>query len=135
MATLIQQARSMGCFFFVNATCDRGPMPPCDGRLVRCHLIPRQTLRRTDQYRRLKGNQERADFLYDPRSWVWGCGGGVGLNGHHGMFDMNFALHVPRRCLPAGVEELAVELTIHGVDLTWYLDWKYGPKGERCTAA
>jgi hypothetical protein len=112
------------CFFAKYAISESNePVSPCDGRLVRCHLIPRQRLRETAQYKALRSNRARQFFLYDPRSWVWGCGGGVGLAGHHGQFDTNFRIRVPRCHLPPGVEELAVEL-----DLLWYLDKKFGPR-------
>ncbi len=89
---------------------------PCDGRLIRAHLLPRHLLRR-------EGN---AGAIADPRSWVPACGGPTGCSGHHGIFDYGSVrtLRVPREALPAGVEELAAEL-----DLGWYLDRKYGPVG------
>ena len=87
-------------------------MPPCDGRLVCCHLIPRQMLKR------LKHDE------MDRRSWVWGCGGLTGIAGHHGMFDSSRRLRVPRSSIPASTEELALELGI-----LWWLDRVYG---ERC---
>lgn len=85
---------------------------PCDGRLVKCHLIPRQLLKR-------KGGNPK-----DPRSFVLGCGGPMGLSGHHGRLDTRGCnpLRIPRHRLPAGVEELAQELA-----LVWWLDREYGP--------
>lgn len=71
---------------------------PCSGRLVRCHIIDKQVLRRAG-----------AD-PWDDRAWVWGCGGaGHGNEGHHGEFDAR-RLIVARSALPAGVEELAIEI-------------------------
>lgn len=90
---------------------------PCDGRLVRCHLLPQQLLRRE------VGSGWRK-VAADPRSWVWGCGGPVGIGGHHGQLDSSRALRIPRHRLPAGVEALAAEL-----GLTWWLDRTYGPLG------
>jgi hypothetical protein len=54
---------------------------PCEGRLIRAHLIPRQLLKR-------EGHPEAID---DPRSSVWSCGGIMGNAGHHGMFDASRA--------------------------------------------
>lgn len=87
---------------------------PCDGRLVRCHLIPRQLLRR-----HFGGS---ASVLWDTRTVVWGCGGITGCSGHHGAFDTARTLRIPREKLPAGVEAFA---KAHG--LTWWLDRTYGP--------
>lgn len=84
----------------------------CDGRLVRCHLIPRQTIRR----------EVSRSAVLDIRTWVWGCGGPMGVGGHHGMLDYSRTLRIPRNRLPAQVEEFAAE---HG--LTWWLDRTYGP--------
>jgi hypothetical protein len=44
---------------------------PCDGRLVRVHLIPRQLLKRE--------LNAAPKVQTDPRGWVWGCGGPKGL--------------------------------------------------------
>jgi hypothetical protein len=85
------------------------PMPPCDGRLVKCHLIPRQVLRR-------HGVGEMA-----PGSWVWGCGGPTGSGGHHGMFDFSRTLRLSREMIPQDTERLAKT-----VGLLWYLDREYG---------
>jgi hypothetical protein len=87
------------------------PVPPCDGRLVRCHLISRQTIKKA------------GGKVWDRRAWVWGCGGPTGLAGHHGMLDNSRTLRLPRGALPAGVEELAYEL-----GLLYWLDREYGPK-------
>lgn len=84
---------------------------PCDGRLVKAHLLPRQLLRR----------QGHPDAIDDPRSYVWACGGPCGCSAHHGAFDVARTLRVPRAAIPAGVEELAAEL-----GLLWYLDREYG---------
>lgn len=105
-----------GCFLAQHGVMELGdPMPPCDGQLVRVHLIPQQQLKRTDAYRR----QELA--LYDRRLWVWACGGIMGNGGHHGMLDVSKRLRIPRSALPVELEDLAVEL---GLD--WWLDRQYG---------
>ena len=87
------------------------PMTPCSGRLVRCHLIPRQLLKQ----------QHHPEW--DRRAWVWGCGGIVGNGGHHGMLDSSRTLRLRREAIPAGVEELAYEL-----GLLWWLDRTYGER-------
>lgn len=87
---------------------------PCDGRLVRCHLISQQVLRREVG----RGWRKVAD---DPRSWVWGCGGPTGVGGHHGRLDYSRSLRIPRELLPPAVEELGAEL-----GLGWWLDRTYG---------
>lgn len=83
---------------------------PCDGRLRRCHLIPKQVIKREAQL-----------SVWDARSWVWGCGGPTGVGGHHGMLDSSRTLRIPRDRLPAGLEEFAAEL-----GLSWWLDRTYG---------
>lgn len=85
---------------------------PCDGRLVRVHLIPQQLLRR----------EGHAKACRDPRSWVLACGGVMGNAGHHGQLDYARTLRIPRSRLPVGVEDLAAEL---GLD--WWLDRTYPP--------
>ena len=72
---------------------------PCDGYLVRAHLIPKQTIRRETQ---------GAD-LWDDRVWVPVCGGPTGIGGHHGQLDYSRTLRIPRDALPAAVEEFAFE--------------------------
>lgn len=85
---------------------------PCDGQLVRVHLIPRQLLKR----------EGLARFIYDERTWVPGCGGPTGIGGHHGMLDHSRTLRIPREALPAAVEHVAADLA-----LTWFLEREYGP--------
>jgi hypothetical protein len=83
---------------------------PCEGRLVRAHLLPRQLL-----LRELPAERSAA-AISDPRSWVWGCGGISGLGGHHHQLDCSRTLRVPWEALPSGLLELADE-----VGLTWWL--------------
>jgi hypothetical protein len=92
---------------------------PCDGRLVRCHLIPKQTI-----VREVRPGGVRASW--DDRVWVWGCGGPTGLSGPHGMLDSSRTLRIPRARLPPSVESFAVD---HG--LGWWLDREYGVRCER----
>jgi hypothetical protein len=85
---------------------------PCDGRLVRCHLIRRQVLRRE-----LNAAPAVVD---DPRCWVWGCGGPTGCSGHHGALDTARTLRVPRDRLPAAFVEFVEEL-----GLGWWAEREY----------
>lgn len=75
---------------------------PCDGRLIRAHLVPQQLLRRE-----LGVEGRRA--AEDERSWVWCCGGAMGIGGHHGQLDYSRTIKIPRALLPAAVEEFAAE--------------------------
>jgi len=103
-----------GCFLGLHGRVDggMGEMPPCDGELIKAHLLPRQLLRQTSEGRRA---------IEDPRSWVWACGGVMGNGGHHGMLDQSRRLKLHRDRLPHGVEDLAEEL-----GLVWWLDREYG---------
>jgi hypothetical protein len=85
---------------------------PCDGKLRKCHLIPAQLLRR----------EGLGQFTWTEAVWVWGCGGIVGIGGHHGQFDHSRSLRVPREMLPAELEAFAA-----ANGLAWYLDREYGP--------
>lgn len=118
---------------------------PCDGWLIRAHLVPRQLLKRElprgvaycdeqerwvderdawafddDRGPRVRSLSELHD---DPRGWVPCCGGPTGIGGHHGALDYSRKLRIPRDVLPVAVEEFAVEL-----GLGWWLDREYGPK-------
>ena len=105
------KARLSVCWLGVFGQMENGdPMPACDGRLVRCHLIPKQQL------------SQKGHNVWDARAWVWGCGGVTGIGGHHGMLDQARTLRLPRGSLGPGVEELAYEL-----GLLWWLDRTYGP--------
>jgi hypothetical protein len=87
-------------------------MPPCDGPLIRAHLVKQQVL-------------TRGGVLdpWDYRLWVPASGGPQGNGGHHGMLDHSRTLRVPREALPGALEELAVEL-----GFGWWLDREYGPR-------
>lgn len=109
---------------------------PCDGRLVRCHLIPRQILRREvwAQREALRPPAEASgrvfpsrlrELCWDTRCWVYGCGGLTGMGGHHGQLDHSRTLRIPRVLLPAGLEEFAMDY-----GLSWWLDREYGLLGE-----
>jgi len=87
---------------------------PCDGQLVKVHLLPRQLLKR-------EAPDRAQELIEDPRSWVPACGGPCGNAGHHGQLDHSRTLRVPRHMLPLGVEEVADELR-----LSYWLDREYG---------
>lgn len=97
---------------------------PCDGELVRVHLIPRQLIKREVRPKSLIPM-----VVTDPRSWVWGCGGPMGNGGHHGMLDQSRTLRIPREAIPERTEELAEE---HGWG--WWLDREYGEIGDNDSA-
>jgi hypothetical protein len=88
---------------FSSRPCDR-PM----GLLWRVHLLDKQQLAR------------RGADPWDPRGYVWACGGASGLAGCHGLLD-SYRLVVPRVELPAEVLELAAEAGM----LAW-VDRRYG---------
>jgi len=121
---------------------------PCDGALIRAHLIPKQLVKRgfphgVSWHPRLEcwvgyaplEEQEALDrgegwahrtlrqMQDDPRCWVPCCGGPTGIGGHHGQFD-GLRLRLPRESLPLAVVEYAAEL-----GLSWWLDRTYGPDG------
>jgi hypothetical protein len=103
---------------------DGSALTPCDGQLVRAHLIPRQLLKR--QFPRghtfRNGQHLSVDQLIDhPATWVACCGGLTGIGGHHGHFDFSKRLRLHRRQLPAMTEAFARELQIE-----WHLDHAYG---------
>jgi len=86
------------CYFAKYGAMEHGdPMTPCEGRLVRCHLIEKQELVR------------RGLDPWDPATWVFGCGGwGYGNEGHHGMFDA-YKLDLAFRDLPKETVGYAIE--------------------------
>lgn len=100
------------CWLAWHAHMEHGdPVPPCQGPLVRVHLIPRQLLRR-----------EHLPQL-DPRTYVYACGGITGgPGGHHGMLDQgNRRLRIRYEDLPPKLIEFAEE---H--NLVWWLEREYG---------
>ena len=110
---------------------------PCDGRLVRAHLIPQSMLKREWSASKMGrgtsvGNglaaqrwRKQEMLVWDPRAWVWMCGGISGAAGHHGQLDFAKTLRIPRHRIPAGTEEMAVEL-----GFGWWLDRTYGERTE-----
>jgi hypothetical protein len=83
---------------------------PCDGQLVRCHLIPRQLLAR-------EGHDA---LIEDRRTWVPGCGGPTGIGGHHGELDTSRKLRIPLWRIPT--ETL---LLLEEIGLGWWLEREY----------
>jgi hypothetical protein len=90
---------------------------PCDGHLVRAHLISKQRIRRELS---MMTADDRYEIIWDQRVWVPACGGISGLGGHHGALDGRI-LSVPRSALPEGLEAFAAEY-----GLTWSLDRDFG---------
>jgi hypothetical protein len=97
---------------------------------VRCHLLPRQVIRREHparsivaaslaKQRGIEPPPQPVD-VNDPRSWVWGCGGIMGPGGHHGQFKPDGPRPIPRDLLPPGLIEFAEEL-----GLGWYIERTY----------
>jgi hypothetical protein len=100
------------CFFAVfGYMVDGSKVPPCDGPLVKCHLISQNVLRQNN-LKHLKWAQP---------VWVWGCGGDTGVDGHHGMLDHARTLKIPRAAIPEATEWFAQQ---H--HLVWWLEREYG---------
>lgn len=123
---------------------------PCEGALVRAHLIEQQKLAKmlprgawydTDAgswfpiarygygstHDMASRPQRSLESLQDdPAGWVWACGGDMGLEGHHGDLDGRRRVHrplrVPRGALPVETERFAVDFGLEA-----YLERKYGP--------
>lgn len=93
------------CWLAEHGIHESGHMPPCEGRAVKAHLIPQQTLKRTALVR--SGELD----LWDERLWRWACGGyGYGCSGHHGEFDTSKRLRVPWEALSDDLLDLAEQL-------------------------
>ena len=105
----------------------------CEGRLVKAHLVPKQTLAREYQsatYRAIVGppggwtvgilQRSLHEVLWDSRCWRWMCGGPTGIGGHHGQFD---AKQIRLDEHPADLLEYLREY-----DLEWMAD-RYAPVG------
>lgn len=112
---------------------------PCSGALVRCHLISQQRLRieypegavwlsvhpqafswascvRDGLLHRPGGPEivrriSLSELQADERGWVWGCGGAMGPDGHHGEFD-GYRLKPPRSMIPPETIAFADELRL-----------------------
>jgi hypothetical protein len=105
---------------------------PCEGGLIRAHLIPKQRFRaefpngavlvdgkwlravegqfmREDPEVEIAARRTLAELQDDERAWRPCCGGLVGLTGHHGDFD-GHRLHISFTELPSETIEYAAEL-------------------------
>ena len=102
------------CWLAEHGRFENGPMPPCEGRLVKVHLLKQEVIKRE-----LSAEVAKL-LLWDPRVWVWGCGGPMGISGHHGAFDTSKRLRIPRSAISADLEELCKQ---H--DLVWWIDFTY----------
>lgn len=140
------------CFFadwaVIPATGE--PMPPCEGALVRGHLISKHRLLKAFRKGAWKDGAHWSpappfeaktdvetlegwtkltleEIQDDPRCWVPMCGGPTGIGGHHGMLDnANHDLSIPRLWLPWEVEEFAIEFRLERE-----LDRVYGARPSR----
>jgi hypothetical protein len=118
------------CWIAAHGIHERGDMPPCEGPLVRCHLIPRQELRRiwNTYHHGIRRSEERrdlptstlTDLMWHPATWVWGCGGIMGNAGHHAMLDHSRTIRIPRSAIPPETVAFA-----QGLDLEWFLERYY----------
>jgi hypothetical protein len=117
----------MRCFF-----AGRPGWGPCDGPLIRAHLLAKQIVKReVFSARRRAGLSPAAarkgvtDIAWDERIWVPACGGITGIGGHHALLDSpgTSDLRLRRDELPGSVEEFAAE---HGLE--WWLDRTYGER-------
>jgi hypothetical protein len=101
------------CFFK-----DRPGWGPCDGPLIRAHLIAKQIIKRevfsvlAGEHGREKARKLLEPYVWDERGWVPCCGGPTGIGGHHGRLDARGTrlTTLRRHELPERVEEFAREL-------------------------
>lgn len=100
------------CFF--KGLPDAGP---CEGRLVKCHLVKRQTLDRE------LGKAEGRKAIAADWSWVLGCGGAMGPGGHHGQFKPDGPKPIPLSMLPVDFTRRMAEL-----GLWWYVERTFNRK-------
>jgi hypothetical protein len=100
------------CYLATHGVYERGEMPPCDGQLIRAHLVPRQLVKREFRGVQVVMGQTVTpdDIISSPASYVMACGGPMGNGGHHGMFDQARTLRLPRAAVPAWTEGLVLEL-------------------------
>lgn len=110
---------------------DPALVPKCDGFLRACHLIDKQNLKRELRVPLLDevdGNPKilalrLATIVYDPRTSVAGC------DKHHHQLDVSRTLRIPRKKLPAALEEFARELTAtYPYNFEAWLDRRYGER-------
>lgn len=125
-------SEEFSCFF-----AGRDDAGPCQGFLIRGHLLPRQLLRREfphgvvedgGRWWALKRGEERHDLPFrslddlirDERGWLPMCGGIMGDGAHHGAFDTSRKLRIAREELPAAFLEYADE-----IGLSWWVERTY----------
>lgn len=108
------------CWLAAHGRYEGPSMPPCEGRLVRVHLIPKQLISREC------GCDKNDPLVWDDAVWVWGCGGITGCSGHHGALDVSRRLRIARDEIPARTEAFAA-----AHHLAWFLERTYGgPDGN-----
>jgi hypothetical protein len=91
---------------------------PCDGRVVKCHLVKQQVLKRELGGRSGDELKRSVDALCrESWSWVWGCGGAMGPGGHHGQFKPDGPKPIPLSLLPEDFTRRMAEL-----GLWWYVE-------------
>jgi hypothetical protein len=124
------------CFF-----AGRRGWGPCDGALIRAHLVPKRMMKRelwAALNRTLAPEPARdrlRDLMWDPRAWVPCCGGPTGIGGHHAVLDtpgLSLAPRLRRNELPEGLEAFVSELDgmLDGREpFAVWVDKTYGPKG------
>ena len=126
------RANVSGCFF-----AGRPGAGPCDGSVIRAHLIPKQRIKRERDSalaRRRRGEpalphdeallaSSESALVWSSRCWVPMCGGPMGNGGHHGKFDAGF-LRIARAEVPETVVAFARR---HGLE--WSLEADYGLEG------
>lgn len=102
------------------------PAVSCRGPVVRCHLVPKQTIRREvwNQREALRPLLVQLGKVFpstlrllqgDPRCWRLGC------EIHHHMLDSSRKLRIPRERLPRETEAFCSDY-----GLLWWLDREYG---------
>jgi hypothetical protein len=122
---------------------------PCEGALVRCHLLDQQVLAKTypegavwlpDAPGAISARAlRRLHVVYDdtaremtlhelrlhPALWEAGCGGITGIGGHHGAFD-HYKLPVPRSAVSQRTLTFVHEL---GLSARWGRDRRFSENG------
>jgi hypothetical protein len=128
----------MKCFF-----AGRPGWGPCDGPLIRAHLIPKRMIKREVFSALLARGVEKplarlslVDYAMDERCWVMCCGGLTGIGGHHAELDapgVSVAPRLRRDELPEGLEAFVAELDGMLVGREPFAVWMDKTYGERST--
>jgi hypothetical protein len=107
------------CYLGQHGILEKGDvMQSCEGALIRAHLIPQQLLKRWGHHH----------LVNDPATWVWACGGIMGVSGHHGLMDHSRRLWLPYEAIPSRTIECA-----KAIGLDWWLEHEYRPFAELVT--